>query len=117
MPSFLAFFPEHHRMVLLARQLRDVVRLYGVSDDEEFDEHQELGENPRAVGLIAAISTELQKLRGKSSEFSTEEKKEFDLISMCFVDITSFIGSGWIALLSNAVDIFMMVLETGKISI
>lgn len=111
MSSFRALCVEYRRMLSLARQFRAAIQSCGRSDDSEFEVNRELQENPLAMNLICAIRTEINVLHVKSSDWSVEQKSEFDVVLSYFLDIPSGCRMSSVEL-HRAVDCFIIVLES-----
>lgn len=114
--ALLACFVEHARMLESARQLRVVFRdSYGEADDPNFDDDHEIEENGLLMGHLEVIIGEMMRLSERLPEFTIEQEVEYSMLSSALTDITSFRGTGWICLLDSAINVFVDILETGRI--
>lgn len=118
MPALLAGFEEHARMLEHARQLRVVfIESYGSeADDTDFDEENEIEDNELLMDHLGEIIGEMKRLKDKLPEFTDDQEEEFRILGGALVDITSFRGTGWISLFEEAINVFLDILETGRIN-
>lgn len=107
MSSSLSCFKEHSKMLQRVRQLR-------VAIGDESNAHS-TGDQAGNMIHLDRILGEMFALEKKAADFTTDQKKEFQLLNSAsaFAISYSFKHCG-LSVLRNGLDLFIKILETGS---